>query len=337
MKPKVAFFETQDWENELVVKTLNDFEVLFFDERLSEEHLDQIREVEVLSVFIYSSVTRQFIEAMPNLKLVATRSTGFDHIDMTACKERDIIVSNVPRYGENTIAEHTFALILALSRNVHKSYVRVMRNDYSIEGLRGFDLKGRTLGVVGTGNIGINVIKIARGFGMKVLAFDVNQNHFLADILAYEYTELDTLLARSDIISLHIPYNKHTHHLINGERLAKMKKGAILINTARGGVVDTDALLEALNSKQLGGLGIDVLEGEEYIKEEEQLLKDPEKREVWGQIIRDQIILRKENVVFTPHIAFYSQEALERITQTTLSNICRFYRGQPENVVGGRG
>jgi len=239
----------------------------------------------------------------------------------------------VPYYGENTVAEHTFALILALSRNVHKAYVRTLKQDYSIEGLKGFDLKGKTLGIVGAGNIGMHVIRIAKSFSMHVLAYDSKPDNFLAEVLHFKYASLPEVLANSDIISLHVPDNENTHHLINKDSIKKIKKGAILINTSRGGIVDTQALIEALDKKILAGVGLDVLEGEELIKEEKQLLSDPKKAEYFGQIMRDHELLNKDNVVFTPHIAFYSQEALERILDTTVENINNFISGNPQNLV----
>jgi D-lactate dehydrogenase len=168
---------------------------------------------------------------------------------------------------------------------------------------------------------------------MNVLAYDINQNRFLSEVLGFEYVSLKELLNKSDIITLHVPYNKHTHHLINKDTIRLIKKGAILINTSRGGVVDTEALIEALDKKILTGVGLDVLEGEELIKEEKQLLYDPKKLEVLGNLVKDHILLSKDNVVFTPHIAFYSQEALERILETTVQNIVAFSSGNPQNIV----
>lgn len=274
------------------------------------------------------------ISKLPKLKMIATRSTGFDHIDLKEANKRKITVCNVPYYGENTVAEHTFALILALSRNVHKSYLRTINNDFSIDGLKGFDLKDKTIGVIGGGNIGLHVIRIAKGFGMKVLVQDTHQNSFLAEVLGFEYTKnLEELLSQSDIITLHLPENKFTHHLINRKNIHQIKKGAILINTARGGIVETEALLQALEEKILAGVGLDVLEGEELIKEEKQLLYDQKNPGKLKTLIRDHILIDKDNVVFTPHIAFYSVEALERIIETTGENIVGFVEGKLQNTV----
>jgi D-lactate dehydrogenase len=245
------------------------------------------------------------------------------------------VVSNVPSYGENTVAEHTFALILALSRNLHKAYVKTIKGDFSLTGLQGFDLKGKTLGVIGAGHIGLHVIKMARGFGMSVLVHDSRKNVFLSEVLDYDYVELEELLRRSDIVSLHVPYLASTHHLMNRDRFTQMKRGALLINTARGGLIDTEALVWALDQGIVGGAGLDVLEGEELVKEERQLLAQDFPKEKLATAVRNHILLHRENVVITPHIAFDSKEALQRILETTCDNINGFLAGRPVNVVSG--
>jgi D-lactate dehydrogenase len=320
---KIAFLELHDWEENYLRERLREHEFVSPDDP----------DTEIVSPFIYTKLTGEVLNRWPKLKLIATRSTGFDHIDVAECARRGITVCNVPFYGENTVAEHTFALILALSRKVHEAFVRVRQGNFSLDGLRGFDLKGKTIGVIGAGHIGLHVIRIARGFGMTVLAFDVRRDHFLAEVLGFEYVELDALLGRSDIISLHAPYNRHTHHLINPGNIGKIKRGAILINTARGGLVDTDALLKALDDGTLAGAGLDVLEGEETVLEESALLRDQTNPELLRRAIQNHLILKKPNVVFTPHNAFNSQEALERILQTTVENIAAFAAGAPKNVV----
>jgi len=331
----MAFFEIKPWEKTYLKRHLKPHRLLFFDEPLGAAALDRIQDAEVLSVFIYSRVDRAVLERLARLRLIATRSTGYDHIDLAACAARGVAVLNVPSYGENTVAEHAFALILSLSRNVHKSYLRMQRNDFSIEGLTGFDLQGKTLGVVGAGHIGLHVVRIAKGFGMNVLVCDVNRQPFLAEVLGYQYTSLDALCRHSDIISLHVPYNQHTHHLINMENIKTIKRGAILINTARGAVVDTDALLWGLEKGVLGGAGLDVIEGEELILEEGQLLHDPSNLEKWRTIITDRRILSMDNVVFTPHNSFNSREALVRILDSTIENIQGGLAGQGKNVIEG--
>jgi D-lactate dehydrogenase len=330
---KIAFFEIKGWEKNYLRKKIRDHHLEFYNEPLGIKNVNKIGDFDIVSIFIYSKVDKHVLTKLLKLKLIVTRSTGFDHIDLKECKQRKIVVCNVPFYGENTVAEHTFALILSLSRNIHKSYMRSLRADFSIEGLRGFDLKGKTLGVVGAGHIGLHVIRMAKSFGMAVLAYDIHQDKFLAEVLGFKYASLEKVLKKADIITLHVPYNEFTHHLINKDTIKLIKKGAILINTSRGGVVDTEALIEALDKKILSGAGLDVLEGEDLIKEEKQLLYDPKKLQLLGNLVKDHILLRKDNVVFTPHIAFYSQEALERILETTVQNIFNFLLGKPQNIV----
>lgn len=330
---KIAFFEIKGWEKPYLKKELKNHTLEFYQEPLSSANVDKIRDFEMASVFIYSKIDEKVLKKLPQLKLITTRSTGFGHIDLKVCQKKKITVCNVPFYGENTVAEHTFALILSLSRNIHKSYVRTLRNDFSIEGLKGFDLKGKTLGVIGTGHIGACVIKMAKGFDMNVLAFDVIENKELAKELDFQYVAFDQVLKNSDIITLHVPYNKNTHHLINKQTIKKIKKGAVLINTARGGIADTEALIWALDQGILSGLGLDVLEGEKLIKEEKQLLYDKKNLEVLAELVKGHILLSKDNVVFTPHIAFYSEEALIRIIETTIENIKQYLLDKPENIV----
>jgi D-lactate dehydrogenase len=330
---RIAFFEVDDWEEKYLKNKLKGYFLRFSKEALNSENAQQIKDFDAVSVFVYSKVDGQTIQEIPGLKLIVTRSTGFDHIDIEACKKRGVTVCNVPSYGENTVAEHTFALILSLSRNICKACIRRFEHNFSIEGLEGFDLKGKTIGVIGTGQIGLHVIRIAKGFGMNVVAYDVRQNRLLSEVLGFEYVSLEDLLAISDVITLHVPYIKATHHLMNKDTFKLVKKGAILINTARGSIVDTEALIEALDNKILAGAGLDVLEGEELIKEEKQLLHEPKNLEVLTSFVSDHVLLDKDNVVFTPHIAFYSQEALERILETTVQNIAAFTSENPQNVV----
>lgn len=331
---RIAFFETTAKDEAYLREKLTHHEVFFFTETLNEETVHRAERCEIVSVFIYSAITMAIIEKLPRLKAILTRSTGFDHIDLKTCNERGIAVENVPFYGENTVAEHAFALILALSRNVHKSYARGLKGDFSIDGLMGFDLKDKTLGVIGTGHIGLHVIRIAKGFGMHVLAFDTQKNTFLSEVLHYQYASLDEVLGKSDIVTLHVPDTAHTHHLINQESIKKFKRGALLINTARGGIIENEALLYGLNQGILSGVGLDVLEGEESIKEENQCLHvecgtGPKKHE------QNRGLLERDNVVFTPHIGFYSKEAVERILDTTIENIEQFASDKKNNLVPG--
>ena len=330
---KIAIFDVQAGEKQYFTKHLAGHELFFSRDKLNEKTAPLAEDCEVLMVFITSRLTPQLLATMPNLKLNVNRSTGFDHIDLEYCERQGIMVTHVPSYGENTVAEHAFALILTLSRNIHKSYLRTTREDYRIEGLKGFDLRGKTIGVVGAGKIGLHLIKMARGFDMQVLTYDVNRNDFLADVLGFKYVSLEELLRRSDIISLHVPENKFTHHLINRQNIGLIKKGALLINTARGGVVETEALIEALDKKILSGAGLDVIEGENLIMEEKQLAYDQETAKEMMSLVKNHILLSKDNVIFTPHIAFYSEEAVERIMEVSVENFQAFIKGQPQNIV----
>lgn len=330
---KVAFFETKDWEQDYLRQRLPGVQVHFESSPIDLGHLGQVKDVGYLSVFIYSRVTAAVVAALPQLKLVASRSTGYDHIDLDACRARGIQVANVPTYGENTVAEHTFAIILMLSRRIHDSITQVRSGHVERANLTGFDLQGKTIGVIGAGRIGLHVIRIARGFGMKVLAFDVHRDPFLAELLNFEYSDLERVLAVSDIVSLHCPLNAATHHMVGREQFGRMKQGALLINTARGSLVDTDAMIEALDSDQLAGAGLDVLEGEELIKEEKQLLYEKQNVEQVRTALRNRLLLERENVIFTPHNAFNSHEALLRILDTTLANLQAHREGRPVNCV----
>lgn len=332
----ITFFEVTQGERDYLKRVrLPGHKLVLHAQEAQVADTAALRSADIVSVFIYSKLTADVLKKMPKLKMIATRSTGFDHIDLGYCRKKGIAVTNVPFYGENTVAEHTFALILALSRKTHEAYLRTIRGNFSFDGLQGFDLKGKTIGVVGTGHIGLHVIRIAKGFGMRVLAFDVKKNSFIAETLGFTYTDFDSLLAQSDILTLHAPYNKHTHHMIHKGNIDRIKKGALLINTARGGLVDTEALALALDQGILSGAGLDVLEGEDLIKEERQILSTEFSADRLKTLLQNHILLNRENVVITPHIAFDSKEAFLRILDTTVSNIQSFLRGKPENTVTG--
>jgi D-lactate dehydrogenase len=297
---------------------------------------NDLTQIEILLPFIHPPLGRGQLDKMPQLKFIATRSTGYDHIDLTAAAERGIAVANVPGYGETAVAEQTFALMLTLSRKMHLAYTRTQQGDYSLEGLRGFDLYGKTLGVVGAGAIGLHVIRIAKGFGMNVVASDVQQNRLLAEVLGFRYVSLDELFASSDIVTLHAPALASTHHMINRETLSTMKRGALLINTARGSLIDTQALAWALDTGILAGAGLDALEGEEFLQHEEELLSTPGTEDKLKILVHNRLLQRRSNVVITPHIAFNSEEALRRILDTTIENVQAFLQGQPRNLLKAR-
>lgn len=332
---KIAFFEVEDWEKDYLTNELKNFEASFFSEKISPENADMVKDCKIVSIFAVDSIIDKYIfDKLPNLQMIATRSTGFDHINLEQAKKRKIVVSNVPTYGENTVAEHTFALILDLSRNIYKSIKSVKERGFSADGLRGFDLKGKTIGIVGLGHIGSHVARIAQGFEMNILAFDVKEDKKLAKKLSLKYVSLEELLKNSDIITLHIPYNKATHHLINSGNIHLIKRGTYLINTARGGVIETAALVEALSKGILAGAGLDVLEEECFIKEERELLSKGflEKCDV-KTMLQNHILMERDDVVITPHNAFNSKEALYRILDTTIENIRAFAKGKPINTV----
>lgn len=315
----IAFFELSNFERENFERKLWGNNLLFFDKTIQEIDFDYYKDCDVICVFIHSEIDKNIINNMPNLKLICTRSTGIDHIDMQACTKKNIKVKNVPLYGENTVAEHTFALILSLSRKIHKSYMRTISGSFSTDGLQGFDLEAKTLGIIGGGKIGMHVARIAKAFGMHVRVYDINQDNFLAELINFKYISLDELFKISDIISLHVPLNKATEHLINKNSLLKVKKGALLINTARGGLVDTNALIDALKNGILSGAGLDVIEGEELLIEENIFNLPIEKTA--KLIVASKQLLNNENVVLTPHNAFNSAEAVNRIIETTVNNI----------------
>lgn len=331
---EIIFTELEGWEEGYLQDKLSDHKLVLMRRPLQEQDYNRLGRAQILAPFIYTQVTAETIQKLTGLEFIATRSTGFDHIDLAACAARNVKVSNVPFYGENTVAEHTWALILALSRKTFQSYERTQKGNFSTEGLRGFDLKGKILGVIGGGHIGQHVIKIAKAFDMQVLVFDPKPNEELASLLGFTYVSLDALLKESDVITLHAPYNEKTHHLINSENIRLIKKGSILVNTARGGLIDTMALVAVLKDGTLAGAGLDVLEEELNIKEESEILS-PEfhKKCDLKTLLANHVLLQCPNVIITPHNAFNSQEALQRILDTTIENIKGFLSGKVMNEV----
>jgi D-lactate dehydrogenase len=337
---KVSFLGIKNWEIDYIkqnFKAVQDIKFCFEEgvDPLDSSVLQNIRDSEIVSVFVDSSISKKVIDEMKDLKFVTTRSTGFDHIDLNACRERGIRVSYVPSYGENTVAEFAFALLLSLSRKIYEAYDQIRETgNWSFDSLEGFDLKGKTVGVIGTGRIGRYFIKMAKGFDMKILAYDTFPNYGLSSELGFEYTSLEDLLSGSDIVSLHVPYGPQTHHLINSDRIKLMKKGAILINTSRGAIVDTEALVFALKSKHLGGAGIDVFEEEGVIKDEISFLEKGNPREHdLKKIIANHVLIDMPNVILTPHNAFNTREAKQRILDTTIANIEGYIKGEIINEI----
>jgi D-lactate dehydrogenase len=336
---KAVFFNLEAWAEEYLQKNqalaAAGVEVGFVNGIIDKNHLAADTDFDILGTFVDSAADATVVNALPNLKHIATLSTGYDHIDLQACAARGITVSYVPTYGENTVAEYAFGLILALSRKICEARDRIKEEgNFRLDGLRGFDLMGRTLGVLGTGHIGQHVIRMANGFGMKVIAFDAFPNPALATELGFEYKPLNDVLAESDIVTIHVPYLPSTHHLINAQNIGLMKQGAYLINTARGAVVETDALVAALQSGHLGGAGLDVLEEEGMIKDELFALVTGHAGEHdLKTVLEDHVLVDMPNVIITPHNAFNTKEAFTRILNTTIGNIVGFANGTPVNLV----
>jgi D-lactate dehydrogenase len=330
----IHYFSGEAWEEAHVRAKLTGEDIAFHEKSLAAYPDLTDPETTVLCTFIESPIGEAEFSRFPALKLIATRSTGFDHIDIAAAKARGITVVNVPFYGENTVAEFAFALLLSLSRRIPEAEERVRSGVFSPAGLRGFDLAGKTIGVVGCGHIGLHMIRMAQGFGMKVIGFDAYPNEDLSHTLNFTYASLPELLAQSDIISLHVPYNPHTHHLINKENIDGIKKGAYLINTARGAVVETEALVEALQNGTLAGAGLDVLEEEGDLTDETVLLGAPHPNEAALKItLENHYLITHPHVIVTPHLAFNTTEAVERILDTTIENIRHFADESPTNIV----
>lgn len=322
---KISFFEITKEEKGKLMEEFTGHDCNFFEVKLTAYTAHLAKDSEMVSVFVNSMVTKDVIEAIPNLKFISTRSTGFDHIDTAFAKSKNIKVSNVPSYGSRTVAEFTFALILELSRKVHLANKHMKdKVNCDISDLRGFDLCGKTLGVVGTGKIGKNVVKIAKGFDMKVVAFDAFPDLNFAKENGFEYATLMDLLSQSDIVSLHTPYNKDTHHFINMESIKDFKSGSYLINTARGEIVETKALMYGLEEKIIAGAGLDVLEEERRLKEN---MDDTE------NLHEDRKLINMPNVIVTPHVAFSSNEAEAEILRVTVDNILSFINNSPKNIV----
>jgi len=297
-------------------------------------------EAEILSIFVDVQIDEAFLQSRPRVKLIATRSTGCDHVDLEACRGHGVAVVNVGNYGENTVAEHTFALILALSRQLRESEQAIRAGHFTREALRGFDLRGKTLGVVGAGRVGLHVIRIGIGFGMRVIAYDADPHPFYSELLDFKYVSFEELMRQSHVITMHVPLNDKTRHIINRESLAQCQEGILLINTARGGLIDSQAVVAALDSGQLGGLGLDVIEDErlfqggaahilsEKIAERVRNTNGPVGKEApaarlaeFSRLVAHSQLLQRPEVVLTPHVAYNSVEATERLQSITLENI----------------
>jgi D-lactate dehydrogenase len=322
----IAVFDTKPYDREPLQRAAagSPIEWRFLEFRLSTETAPLAAGAQAVCVFVNDRLNRPCLEvlAAQGVKLVALRCTGFNNVDVTAAKELNLAVTRVPVYSPYAVAEHEVAMLLALNRKIHRAFNRVRELNFSLNGLVGFDLHGRTAGIVGTGKIGRIVAQILRGFGMKVLAFDPFPNHEWARQNGVDYVDNRALIQDSDIISLHVPLTPETKHLIRRETLDLMKPGAILINVSRGALIDTTALIEALKSGRLGGVALDVYEEEEGIFFED----------LSGQVLQDDELARLltfPNVLITAHQAFLTREALSDIAQTTVTNLEALAAGRP--------
>jgi D-lactate dehydrogenase len=327
---RIAVFSTKSYDKEYLGKVNEKtHEMVFYESALSLEAIRLVEGFDAVCVFVNDELTREVIENMAsrNIKLIALRCAGFNNVDIESAAQNNIRVLRVPAYSPNAVAEHAVALIMTLNRKTHKAYNRVREGNFSIERLVGFDISGRTTGIIGTGKIGATFARIMKGFGCNVIAYDTNPNPALIQE-GIAYMSLDDVFRKSDIISLHCPLTPQTYQIINKNTLSLMKNGVMLINTSRGKLVDTEAAIEALRDEKLGYLGIDV-----YEQEEQLFFKD-----LSEMIIADDKISRLmtfPNVLVTAHQAYFTDNALNQISQTTIQNISDFESGQinPKNEV----
>lgn len=320
---KIAVFSSKSYDRIFLEAANSNHELTFFELRLTATTAPLAAGFPCVCVFINDQLQAQTLHqlAEQGTRLIALRSAGFNNVDLATAAQLGLTVVRVPAYSPYAVAEHAVGLILMLNRKLHRAYNRVREDNFALEGLLGFDLHSATVGIVGTGKIGLCFAQIMKGFGCRLLAHDVYQN---PDCLALgvEYMPLAQLLSMSDIVSLHCPLIPETHHLINAESIRQLKRGSMLINTSRGGLIDTDAVITAIKSGQIGYLGIDV-----YEQEEDLFFED-----LSDTIIQDdtfQLLQSFPNVVITAHQAFFTKEALSNIAETTLSNIADFEAGRP--------
>ena len=324
-KTRIIFFDIKDYDREFFEKYGKNYnyEMSFFKSRLSLENVHLTKGYDVVCAFTNDDIGKETIDAMAEngVRLLAMRCAGFNNVSLKDIHNRFKVV-RVPAYSPHAIAEYTVGLILAVNRKINKAYVRTREGNFSINGLMGVDLYGKTAGIIGTGKIGQILIKILKGFDMKVIAYDLFPNQKVAEELGFEYVSLDELYANSDIISLNCPLTKDTQYMINRRSMLKMKDGVILVNTGRGQLIDSADLVEALKDKKIGAVALDV-----YEEEENYFFEDKS-----NQVIEDDILgrlLSFYNVLITSHQAYFTKEAVEAITVTTLNNIKDFVEGKP--------
>jgi len=326
---KIAFFSAKPYEKDFFNHALPDFqhEINYLEVKLDTHTANFAAGAEAVCVFVNDIVNAAVLTqlAAQGVKLIALRCAGYNNVDLKAAAQHGIAVVRVPAYSPYSVAEHTIALILTLNRKTHRAYNRVRENNFSLDGLLGFDLHGKTVGLIGLGKIGLATAQILKGFGCKVLGYDV-QTTAEAVAVGVEFTTFDALLQQSDIVSLHCPLNPHTKYLINEQAIGKMKNGVMLINTSRGGLIDTKAVIQGLKSKKIAYLGLDV-----YEEEGDLFFED-----LSTEVIADDTFTRLltfPNVLITGHQAFFTQNAMQSIAQTTLQNIRSFEQGELRNQV----
>lgn len=320
---RVAVFSTKPYDERFLSAANDNHNLTFFEARLTPTTVSLANGHDAVCAFVNDDLQRPVLEQLKEsgTRLIALRSAGFNHVDMKAAKDLGLTVVRVPAYSPHAVAEHALALILSLNRQIHRAYNRVREGNFTLEGLLGFDLHGKTVGVIGTGKIGLAFANVMSGFGCKLLAYDPYPNEEVEAVA--QYVSLQRLFKQADIISLHCPLTPDTHHLIDEEALGHMKGGAMLINTSRGALVDTQAVIGALKSGKLGYLGLDV-----YEEEADLFFED-----LSDKVIQDDVfsrLLTFPNVLITGHQAFFTEEALHKIAQTTLNNITAFETGEGE-------
>ncbi|MEM8964158.1 MAG: 2-hydroxyacid dehydrogenase [Acidobacteriota bacterium] len=327
---KVAVFNTKSYERDAFIAA-NDgrHELVFIDARLSDHTAALADLFPAVCAFVNDDLSAPVLRrlAAGGTRWIALRSAGFNHVDLSAAQELDIMVARVPAYSPYAVAEHTVGLMLTANRKIHRAHQRVREANFALGGLMGFDMKGRTVGIVGTGKIGSVVARILHGFGMRLLAYDIAENPECR-ALGVDYVALDELFVQSDVITLHCPLTPATHHLIDDEAIQRMKDGVMLVNTSRGGLVDTKAVIDALKVGKIGHLALDV-----YEEEGDLFFED-----LSDVVIHDDVFMRLltfPNVLITAHQAFFTEEALGNIVATTLDNLTDFEEhGSCVNQVG---
>lgn len=321
---RVAVFDTHLFERDALehANQRHGHELAYFEPRLTRDTAPLAERFEAVCSFVNDRLDAETLEVLQRggVKLIALRSAGFNHVDLAAARRLGFTVVRVPEYSPYAVAEHAVALMLTLIRKTHRAYARVRESNFSLDGLVGFDLHGKTVGVVGTGRIGAVLLRIMHGFGCALLAYDVKPSRTLERELGVRFVSLPELFRQSDIVSLHVPLTPETRHLIDAAALAQMKPGVIVINTGRGALIDTHALVLALKRQQVGGAGLDVYEEEEGV-----FFQD-----LSGQVLQDDVLARLltfPNTLITSHQGFLTREALANIAETTLANMTAFERG----------